>query len=110
SQWNAASSSTPSDYPAGLRWRTVFEPWKYYAVVALDFALRMTWVFRLGPHLTRLPDAERTVIMLQFLEVFRRWVWIFFRVETEWVRSTSSGLGLDDILLGDYDGKHNDED
>lgn len=23
---------------------------------------------------------------MEFLEVLRRWIWIFFRVETEWVR------------------------
>jgi hypothetical protein len=40
------------------------------------------------------------------LEVGRRWMWIFLRVETEWVRTTTvSGLGgpgQSDILLGDY--------
>ncbi|CAI4216455.1 unnamed protein product [Parascedosporium putredinis] len=108
--FTSARERFSAEYPAGLRWRTVFEPWAYYAVIALDLVLRFTWVFRLGPGLVRLRDREKTVFLLQFVEVFRRWVWIFFRVETEWVRSTSSGLGLDDILLGDYDGKHDDED
>ncbi|PKS06604.1 hypothetical protein jhhlp_007353 [Lomentospora prolificans] len=104
-----AKERLSSEYPAGLRWRTVFEPWTYYAVIALDLVLRFTWLFRVGPGLVRLPDGEKMVFFLQFVEVFRRWVWIFFRVETEWVRSTSSGLGLDDILLGDYDGKHEED-
>ena len=108
--FSSAKERLSAEYPAGLRWRTVFEPWTYYSVIALDLVLRLTWIFRLGPGLTRLPDAEKTVFILHFLEVFRRWIWIFFRVETEWVRSTSTGLGLDDILLGDYDGKHEDED
>jgi hypothetical protein len=42
--------------------------------------------------------------------VFRRWMWIFLRVETEWLRNTSTGLGTDDILLGDWDGKADDDD
>ena len=36
----------------------------------------------------------------------RRWIWIFFRVETEWVRNTERGVlggpGQDDVLLGEY--------
>lgn len=98
------------EYPTGLRWRIVFAPWTYYAVIAGDLVLRFVWAFRLGPGLTRLPDAEGTVFLLQSLEVFRRWVWIFFRVETEWVRSSATGLGPDDILLADYGGKYEDDD
>lgn len=93
------------EYPVGLRRRIVFPPWTYYAVIAGDFVLRLTWAFRLGPGFTRLSDTEGTVFLLQSLEVFRRWVWIFFRVETEWVRSSTTGLGPDEILLTDYGGK-----
>jgi hypothetical protein len=41
---------------------------------------------------------------MEILEVVRRWMWIFFRVETEWVRTNSvlRGPGLDDVLLTDY--------
>jgi hypothetical protein len=37
---------------------------------------------------------------MEVLEVLRRWIWIFFRVETEWVRNYR-GPAPDDILLGD---------
>lgn len=98
------------EYPTGLRRRTMFPTWTYYAVIAGDFVLRLTWAFRLGPGLTRLPDAETTVFFLQTLEVLRRWVWIFFRVETEFVRSSESGLGVDDILMAETGLKYTDED
>lgn len=98
------------DYPIGLRRRIVFAPWTYYAVIAGDLVLRFTWAFRLGPGLMRLPDAEGTVFLLQSLEVFRRWVWIFFRVETEWVRSSTPGLGPDEILMAEFGRKYEDED
>lgn len=98
------------EHPTGLRRRIVFPPWTYYAVIVGDFVLRFSWAFRLGPGLTRLPDGEGTVFLLQALEVFRRWVWIFFRIETEWVRSSASGLGPDDILMADLGGKYEDED
>jgi len=44
---------------------------------------------------------------MEVLEVGRRWVWIFFRVETEWVRGLGGGrgdglLGQEEVLLGDY--------
>lgn len=50
----------------------------------------------------------------------RRWMWIFFRVETEWVRNTGSGsafggngvlgMGMEDgVLLGDMYGKDEDD-
>lgn len=51
---------------------------------------------------------------MEFLELVRRWMWVFLRVETEWVRNlTGSGSGstggngegdddVEDILLGDF--------
>ena len=44
---------------------------------------------------------------MEILEVARRWMWIFLRVETEWVRS-SKGPAPDDILLGEF-GKIDDD-
>jgi EXS family len=58
---------------------------------------------------------------MEFLEVLRRWMWIFFRVETEWgkldcppervtttdfqVVRNNRGPAPDDILLGDFNGR-----
>ena len=51
---------------------------------------------------------------MEFLEVVRRWIWIFFRVETEWIRNTSNhGLGIpgpQDMLLHDYNSGEDDDD
>ena len=38
---------------------------------------------------------------MEFLEVVRRWMWIFLRVETEWVRN-NKGPAPDDVLLGEF--------
>lgn len=91
-------------YPWGLREKLVFRlPNLYYAVIVLDLLLRFTWSMKLSPHLDRFSSWESGIFIIEFLEVFRRWVWIFFRTETEWIRTTSSPvLGLDDVLLGDY--------
>lgn len=92
------------DHPYGLRRKLlIHQPAVYYSVIGLDLILRCTWTLKLSPHLDHVADMEGAVFVIEFLEVFRRWVWIFFRVETEWLRNLSTGLGVDDILLGDYD-------
>lgn len=99
------------DHAFGLRRRLlVGGPALYYLVIAVDLMLRCTWSLKLSPHLDHIADFESSIFLIEFLEVFRRWVWIFFRVETEWLRNTNTGVGVDDILLGDYQGKYEDED
>lgn len=101
------------EHPYGLRRRLlIHKPAVYYAVIALDLMLRCTWMLKLSSNLDHFTEFESSIFLLQFLEVFRRWVWIFFRVETEWLRNTATGLEVDDILLGDWDrpGKYEDED
>lgn len=95
----------------GLRPRLILgPPALYYSAIVLDLMLRCTWLVGLSPHLYKINDFEGGIFLLELLEVFRRWVWIFFRVETEWIRNSSPGLGVDDILLGDVQGKLDEED
>lgn len=90
------------EHPWGLRRHRFFHAQQiYYIVIAVDFLLRCTWSVKLSPHLDHFNDLEGGIFMMEFLEVFRRWVWIFFRVETEWVRN-NRGPAPDDILLGEY--------
>ncbi|KAK3328807.1 EXS family-domain-containing protein [Apodospora peruviana] len=99
------------DQPFGLRRRLlIHNPGVYYAVVVMDLLLRCTWSLKLSPHLDHISDFESSIFLIQFLEVFRRWVWIFFRVETEWIRNTSTGLGVDDILMNDFHGTRYEDD
>lgn len=102
-----ARARNAPDQPFGLRRRLlVHRPGVYYAVIALDLALRCTWVIKLHPQMDRLSNFESSIFLIQFLEVLRRWVWIFFRVETEWIRNAAPGLGADGalVLLGDFQG------
>ena len=49
-------------------------------------------------HLEHFNDIEGGIFLLEILEVGRRWMWVFFRVEAEWVRNRASGdISLDDI-------------
>jgi hypothetical protein len=104
------SRSNP-EHPYGLRRKMVFRASEiYYIAIGLDLLLRITWTLKLSPHLDQFNDWEGGIFCIQALEVFRRWIWIFFRVETEWVRNTTTGLGQDDILLGDYSSGKDDDD
>lgn len=56
----------------------------YYGAIFLDLMLRCTWSFKLSPHLDHFNDLEGGIFVMELLEVLRRFIWIFFRVETEW--------------------------
>jgi hypothetical protein len=73
------------DYPFGLRRHRAFDSSRrYYAAIVVNLILRFTWVTRLSAGLDRINNFESGIFLLMFLEVARRWMWIFFRAETEW--------------------------
>ncbi|OCT50413.1 putative exs family protein [Cladophialophora carrionii] len=92
-------------HPWGLRRYRYFHAKElYYIAILIDFLLRCTWSFKLSPHLDHFNDLEGGIFLMELLEVVRRWMWIFIRVETEWVRN-NKGPAPDDILLGEFGGK-----
>ncbi|KAM5471163.1 protein-ER retention protein [Microsporum audouinii] len=98
------SSTLPDEnpHPFGLRTSRFFHAnGIYYSAIVIDLILRFTWLSRLTTRLNWVNDLESGVFALMFLEVIRRWLWIFLRVETEWVRNTR-GPAPDDILLGEF--------
>ncbi|KAF2652078.1 EXS-domain-containing protein [Lophiostoma macrostomum CBS 122681] len=99
------------EYPWALRRHRWFHAKElYYAAILVDGMLRCTWSFKLSPHLDHFNDLEGGIFLMEGLEVLRRWIWIFFRVECEWVRN-HRGPAPDDILLGDMtNGNKYDED
>ncbi|KAH0541907.1 hypothetical protein FGG08_003627 [Glutinoglossum americanum] len=73
------------EHPYGLRKNMWFRSRGiYYGVIAIDLLLRCTWSFKLSPHLDHFNDLEGGIFVMEALEVLRRWIWIFLRVETEW--------------------------
>ncbi|KAI1802757.1 EXS-domain-containing protein [Daldinia bambusicola] len=102
--FDSQARNSPELKSFGLRRRLhVGPPALYYVVIAMDLLLRCTWSLKLSPHLGRIADWEGSIFVIELLEVFRRWVWIFFRVETEWIRNTSvPGFDVGDIALPDY--------
>ncbi|KAI9739559.1 MAG: protein-ER retention protein [Cirrosporium novae-zelandiae] len=97
------------EYPYGLRRHRFFHTKEmYYGAIIIDFFLRCTWSFKLSPHLDHFNDLEGGIFMMQILEVLRRWLWIFFRTEAEWIR-TNNGPPADDVLLGEYQIKRDED-
>lgn len=113
------------DYPWGLRRYRYFRNKEiYYGAIVIDLLLRCTWSFKLSPHLDHFNDLEGGIFLMEILEVFRRWVWIFFRVETEWGKSpefpedkqsewlsdttvrNNRSPAIDDVVLGEYNAQN----
>lgn len=102
---SSARERNDPEHPWGLRRSRYFHSnMLYYAAIVVDFFLRCTWSVKLSPHLDHFNDLEGGIFLMEFLEVVRRWMWIFFRVETEWVRN-NKGPAPDDILLGEFGNK-----
>ena len=81
------------EHPFGLRRHRYFQvPEIYYTAIAVDLMLRCTWSFKLSPHLDHFNDLEGGIFMMELFELLRRWMWIFFRVETEWGKKDMSSV------------------
>lgn len=73
------------DHPYGLRRHRYFHSDRlYHYVIIMDLVLRFSWLWRVLPGLAWLPETECGLFILMFLEVARRWMWVFFRAEAEW--------------------------
>jgi len=117
--WELCKRRTNSEenFPILLRPFLHFsKPWTYYTVMMVDLILRFTWfvdvfpVFQLkNPFLVDdTPTVPEDIIkmqieklllsrlLLRLLEIIRRWLWIFFRLEREWVYTRSEYVRIED--------------
>ena len=62
------------------------DPLIYVVAIAIDLLLRLTWSLKLSSHLHSIHEIEQGVFLLEALEVVRRWMWVFIRVEWEQAR------------------------
>jgi len=91
---SSLSSPTPQSapHPWGLRSTLLFPLPLYPAAIFADLVLRLTWAVKLSSHLHAHAAAEGSLLIfvLEVAEIFRRWLWVFFRVEWEVVRARAS--------------------
>ncbi|KAI8072627.1 EXS family-domain-containing protein [Gongronella butleri] len=57
----------------------------YFFAMMLDFVLRITWSLKLSSNMY-FQQVAGSIFLLELLEVARRWLWIIFRLESEWVK------------------------
>lgn len=94
-------SRSDSSHPYGVRFNRCFHSDRlYHFVIIADLALRFSWLWRIIPGFSWLPETEFGLFVLMFLEVARRWMWVFFRVEAEHFR-TKLGPNYEQLRLGD---------
>ncbi|XP_062106169.1 uncharacterized protein LOC133817615 isoform X2 [Humulus lupulus] len=65
--------------------------WVYFWVLASNLILRCTWTYKLSAHLRH---NYLTLFTITALEIFRRFQWVFFRVENEWNKMNSKSNNL----------------
>ncbi|KAK4054740.1 protein-ER retention protein [Microbotryomycetes sp. JL201] len=71
------------------------DPVIYYFAIAIDLVLRFTWSLKLSSHLHSIHEVEAGVFLMEGLEVLRRWMWVYFRIEWEAVRKGGGGFMMD---------------
>jgi len=73
-------------YPYGLRPILLYPLPMYPLMIFLNLVLRLTWSIKLSSHLHSKTDGSSTIFWLEVAEIFRRWMWVFIRVEWELVK------------------------
>lgn len=64
----------------------------YYCLIVIDLVLRISWVYKLSAEMRHM---RWFVMVMTLLEVVRRWLWAFVRIENEMrkVQSRQPSLG-----------------
>lgn len=84
-----SSPLSTSSHPLlfGLRPILLFpDPLVYHLFTLIDLVLRFTWSLKLSAHLHTISEIESGVFLMEALELGRRWMWVFVRVEWEVVK------------------------
>lgn len=68
------------------------DPVVYYLAVVMDLCLRFIWSLKISTHLV-MHQFTLGGFILETLEILRRWIWVFFRLEREWVGRGYGRLG-----------------
>ncbi|KXS20269.1 EXS-domain-containing protein [Gonapodya prolifera JEL478] len=76
---------TENDKHRWLRSELIYPPWIYYAWMPLNFILRCAWIVVISPSYWQHLGVDGNVVayVLALLEVVRRGLWLFLRIENE---------------------------
>jgi hypothetical protein len=111
---SSLTTSNQSIFRHGLRQVLLLpDPIVYHIFTIIDLILRFTWSLKLSSHLHTIAEIESGVFMMEALELVRRWMWVFVRIEWEAVKQAevrgfteSRGLGvINQVVFDDGDEK-----
>lgn len=103
--WNLITITTQQQPTVHFRRHLYFtQPIWYILAVSIDFLLRITWSLKLSTHVY-LRTLDGNIFFIQLLEVIRRWVWVIFRMENEWVKKIYTSLPFDNFRMNLIDRK-----
>lgn len=74
----------------------------YFTLIAINLALRISWTYKLSAHLRHL---KWFVFAMTALEIFRRFLWTFVRIENELRKISNRRPGMAPLIPHDWKGK-----
>lgn len=97
--WGLIDSRAPKDSPF-LREEMIYgSKWYYYLAIVEDFVLRLSWVLNVSLGEAWTLDSDYLTCITAPLEVFRRFVWNYFRLENEHVNNCGQFRAVRDISV-----------
>uniref|UniRef100_A0A1I8AV11 Xenotropic and polytropic retrovirus receptor 1 n=1 Tax=Steinernema glaseri TaxID=37863 RepID=A0A1I8AV11_9BILA len=97
--WGLIDPRSPSDTPF-LREEMIYgSKWYYYLAVAEDFVLRLSWVMNVSLGEAWTLEADLLTCITAPLEVFRRFIWNYLRLENEHVNNCGQFRAVRDISV-----------
>ncbi|CEF67600.1 Xenotropic and polytropic retrovirus receptor 1 [Strongyloides ratti] len=88
----------PKDAPF-LREEIIYEKWFYYFAIVEDFVLRLTWVLNVSLSEAWSLSGDMTTCLTAPLEVFRRYIWNYIRLENEHINNVGMFRAVRDISI-----------
>ncbi|KAL7078018.1 hypothetical protein ACQ4LE_002668 [Meloidogyne hapla] len=97
--WGLIDPRAPKEAPL-LREEMIYgSKWYYYFAIAEDFILRLTWVMNVSLAEAWMLQGDLLVCILAPLEVIRRFIWNYFRLENEHVNNCGQFRAVRDITV-----------
>ncbi|CAB3402428.1 unnamed protein product [Caenorhabditis bovis] len=97
--WGLIDPRAPKD-AMFLREEMIYgSKWYYYAAIAQDFILRLSWVLNVSLGEAWTLDSDFLTTVTAPFEVFRRFIWNYFRLENEHVNNCGQFRAVRDISV-----------
>ncbi|KAK6617882.1 hypothetical protein RUM43_014111 [Polyplax serrata] len=86
-----------------LREEIIYPNWTYYFAIFEDFILRFTWALSISLTEAGVMHSDVIVSIFAPLEVFRRFIWNYFRLENEHLNNCGKFRAVRDISVAPLD-------